>query len=129
MSQVNLDRIRLRRAAYIAVAFGVLALVATGPLHRLLLGVFLCVGLGLGWLNATLTYRTVTRITRSETPSKQALLATTAFRLLGLTALAIVVGILARPNGIGIFFGVAVFQVIMVLQTVVPELKALRELS
>jgi hypothetical protein len=126
---MSVDRLRLRRAAYVATALGILALVVTGPLDRLLLGVFMCIGLGLGWLNAHFTVRTVTRITRSQAPSKQALALTTATRLLGTTALALVVAFLTRPNGIGIFFGLAVFQVITILLTVLPELKALRELS
>jgi hypothetical protein len=125
---MSVDRLRLRRAAIIATALGVLALVVTGPLDRLLLGVFLCIGLGFGWLNAHLTVRTVTRITRSESPSKQALALTTAMRLLGTTVLALVVAFLTRPNGIGIFFGLAVFQIVTILLTVLPELRALREL-
>ena len=110
-------------------AFGVLALVVTGPLDRLLLGVFICIGLGLGWLNAQLTLRSVTRITRSESPNKQMLALTTASRLIVLTVLAIIVAFLTRPNGVGIFFGLALFQVILVLHTVVPEWRGLRQQS
>lgn len=110
-------------------AFGVLALVVTGPLDRLLLGVFICIGLGLGWLNAQLTLRSVTRITRSEAPNKQLLALTTASRLIVLTVLAIIVAFLTRPDGVGIFFGLALFQVILVLHTVVPEWRGLRQQS
>src|ERR1700722_13796164 len=68
---VNDDRLRIRRAAYVAVALGVLALVVAGPLDRLLLGMFICIGLGLGWLNAHLPWKFITHTIRSETPSKQ----------------------------------------------------------
>ncbi|MFF0489891.1 hypothetical protein ACWDSJ_07825 [Nocardia sp. NPDC003482] len=101
----------------------------TGALDRVLLGVFICAGLGLGWLNARLTWKSITNVIRSETASKQALMASTAVRLLGLTVIAIVVALLTRPNGIGIFFGLALFQVVVVLHTVVPEWKGLRQTS
>ncbi len=101
----------------------------TGLLDRLLLGVFIGVGLGLGWANAQLTLRSVTGITRSESPNKQALALSTAARLIIVTVLAIVVAFLTRPDGIGIFFGLALFQVILVLHTVVPEWRGLRQQS
>lgn len=126
---MSIDKLRLRRAGIMVAAFGVLALVVTGPLDRLLLGVFICIGLGLGWLNAQLTLRSVTRITRSESPNKQMLALTTASRLIVLTVLAIIVAFLTRPNGVGIFFGLALFQVILVLHTVVPEWRGLRQQS
>lgn len=119
----------MRRAGYIATAFGVLALVVTGPVDRLLLGVFICIGLGLGWANAQLTWRSVTRVARSESPSRQMLALSTAGRLVVLTVLAVVVAFLTRPDGIGIFFGLALFQVVLVLHTVVPEWKGLRQQS
>ncbi|BCK57427.1 MULTISPECIES: hypothetical protein [Nocardia] len=125
---MNVNRLRIRRAAIVAIAVGVLALMAAGALDHLLLGVFTCVGLGLGWANARLTWSSVTRITRSETPSKQALTVSTAGRLFGITVLSLLVAFLARPDGIGIFFGLAVFQVVLILLTVVPEVKGLRQL-
>ncbi|AHH21511.1 ATP synthase subunit I [Nocardia nova] len=126
---MSIDKLRLRRAGIMVAAFGVLALAVTGPLDRLLLGVFICIGLGLGWLNAQLTLRSVTRITRSESPNKQLLALTTASRLIVLTVLAIIVAFLTRPDGVGIFFGLALFQVILVLHTVVPEWRGLRQQS
>ena len=126
---MSIDKLRLRRASYMVAAFGVLALVVTGPLDRLMLGVFICIGLGLGWLNAQRTLRSVTGITRSESPNKQALALSTAARLIIVTVLAIIVAFLTRPNGVGIFFGLALFQVILVLHTVVPEWRGLRQQS
>lgn len=139
---VSIDKLRLRRASYMVAAFGVLALVVTGPLDRLLLGVFICIGLGLGWINAQLTLRSITSISRAgaaaavaegaggtEGPSKQMMALSTAGRLVVLTVLAIVVAFLTRPDGIGIFFGLALFQVVLVLHTVIPEWKGLRQQS
>ncbi|WP_245722138.1 hypothetical protein [Nocardia crassostreae] len=108
---------------------GVLALMITGVLDRLLLGVYISAGLTLGWVNAQLTWMTIVRITDSETPSKQKLAMSSAARLLSLTGLAILIAIFTRPNGIGIFFGLAVFQIVLIYHTVVPELKGLRQQS
>ncbi|QLY29426.1 hypothetical protein [Nocardia huaxiensis] len=125
---MDVNRIR-RRTAAIALGLGVLALMITGVLDRLLLGVFIGTGLTLGWVNAQLTWMSIVRVTDSETPSKQKLAMSAAARLLTLTGLAILIAVFTRPNGIGIFFGMAVFQVVLVFHTVVPELKGLRQQS
>lgn len=86
-------------------------------------------GLALGWVNARLRWTTIVRITDAETPSKQKLALSSASRLIILTALSIVVAFFTRPNGVGIFFGLAVFQLILVLHTALPEVKGLRQQS
>ncbi|MFQ6395036.1 hypothetical protein ACLMAJ_16415 [Nocardia sp. KC 131] len=118
----------MRRATIVAIVVGALVMMASGPLDRLLLGVFICGGLALGWLNAYLTRMAVNRVANSESPRKQGLLLSSAVRLFGITAVSIAVAFFARPSGIGIFFGLAVFQVVLVLCTVLPELKELRQL-
>ncbi|MFJ4649852.1 ATP synthase subunit I [Nocardia sp. NPDC088792] len=126
---MDVNKLRMRRATAIAIAIGVLALMATGALDRWLLGVFMSAGLALGWLNARLTWMSIVRITDAETPSKQKLALSSASRLLILTALSIVIAYFTRPYGVGIFFGLAVFQLILILHTVVPEVKGLRQQS
>ncbi|QIS14960.1 MULTISPECIES: hypothetical protein [Nocardia] len=126
---MDVNKIQVRRAAIIATVLGILVLMAAGSLDRLLLGIFISGGLAVGWLNAQLTLRAVARIADSDTPKKLRLLRSSAVRLLGITVVAIAVAFLARPNGVGIFFGIALFQVILVLNTVVPELKGLRQAS
>ncbi|APA99999.1 hypothetical protein [Nocardia seriolae] len=100
-----------------------------GALDRLLLGVFMASGLALGWANARLTWMSIVRITDSETPSKQKLALSSASRLLILTGLSILVAFLTRPYGVGIFFGLALFQLVLVLHTALPEVKGLRQQS
>ena len=52
-----------------------------------------------------------------------------ASRLLIITAIALVIAFLLRPDGIGVFVGLAIFQVILVLNTTVPVVKGLRQQS
>ena len=59
---MDVNALRMRRATVFAIGIGVLTLAATGPLDRLLLGLFICIGLGLGWVNAQLTRLTVNRV-------------------------------------------------------------------
>ncbi|WP_433713891.1 hypothetical protein ACQP2U_06815 [Nocardia sp. CA-084685] len=126
---VDVNALRMRRATVFAIGVGVLTLAATGPLDRLLLGLFICIGLGLGWVNAQLTRLTVNRVADAEKPRKQGLYLSSATRLIAITGGSLAVGFLARPHGIGIFFGMAAFQVILVLVTVLPEVKELRQQS
>lgn len=119
----------LRRPFVLVVVFAVLALAITGMIDRLLLGVLICAGLLIGLLNAKLVQIAVVRVTTSETPSKQKMALSSASRLLVITAIALVIGFLLRPDGIGVFFGLAVFQVIQVLHTTLPVLKGLRQQS
>ncbi|WP_245745803.1 hypothetical protein [Nocardia altamirensis] len=124
---MDVNRLQIRRAAIAAIALGVLALAVTGMIDRLLLGTFIFAGLVVGWLNAQITLWAITKIADAETPSKQRLVGSSLARLVCITAVAILIAILARPNGVGIFFGLALFQVALVFNTVVPELKGLRQ--
>jgi hypothetical protein len=119
----------MRRQLVVAIVVGVVALVATMFFDRLLLGALICVGLLIGSANTKLALLAAVRITSVETPSKQKMAMSSASRLLVITAVALVIGFLLRPNGIGLFFGLAVFQVIQVLSTALPVLKGLRQQS
>jgi len=119
----------LVRPAIVSLVLGLMAMAITIPLHRWPLGALICAGLFIGLVNARLVVTAVTQITNSETPSKQKMALSSASRLLGITAIALVIGFLLKPNGIGLFFGLAVFQVIQVLNTTLPVLKGLRQQS
>ncbi len=121
--------VSLRLPAILVGVFGVLALAATGALDRLLLGVFICAGLLLGLANAKLMQYSAYAITSAERPSKQKMALSSAARLAVITVIAIAVAFLLKPNGIGVFFGLALFQVVLVLNTTLPALKGLREQS
>ncbi|CAM2876339.1 hypothetical protein KV203_05005 [Skermania piniformis] len=121
--------VSLRLPAILVAVFGVLALAATGALDRLLLGVFICLGLLLGLGNAKLMQHSAVVITSADHPSKGKMALSSAARLAIVTVIALALAFLLKPNGIGVFFGLALFQVILVLNTTLPALKGLREQS
>lgn len=119
----------LRRPAIIAGALGMLALVITGLLDHVLMGFLICLGLALGLANMKLVQNTVTKVTAQDNPSKQRMAFSSASRLLIITAIALVIGFLLEPDGIGVFVGLAISQVVIVLNTTLPVLKGLRQQS
>ena len=119
--------IDLRRPLIMSGAMGVLGLVATGLLGHILMGVLGVVGLGLGLLNTRLIQRSVSRVTAVENPNKKTLAVNALGRLAIITAIAIAVGVLLKPDGIGIFMGLAVFQLIMIASTSASAVKGLRQ--
>ncbi len=50
-------------------------------------------------------------------------------RLGGITLLAIAVALLDRPDGLGVFAGLAVFQVLMLVGAAVPVFRSMRPKS
>jgi len=119
--------IDLKRPLLMAAAMGVLALVVSGLLGHILMGVFGVVGLGLGLLNTRLVQRSVGKVTVTENPSKKALAFSALGRLAIITAIALGIGLFIRPDGIGIFLGLAVFQLIIIASTSASAVKGLRQ--
>ena len=89
-------------------------------------GVFLGIGLGLGLLNALMVRRAVESITAEEHPLKKKMVANSATRLLVITAVALTVAFLFRPEGMAVLFGLALFQALLVISTSLPVLKKIR---
>lgn len=90
-------------------------------------GVFFSLGLALGLVNALLVGLSVSAITAKDHPLKGKMLLNSATRLLVITLIALVVAFFFRPYGFGVLFGLAVFQVVLVLSTVLPVYKKLRK--
>lgn len=118
--------LNLRRPLLMAGAMGVLGLVATGLLGHIFMGVFGCVGLALGLLNTRLVQRSVSRATITENPSKRALAFSALGRLAIITVIAVGLALLVRPDGLGVFVGLAVFQFIITASTAGTVVKELR---
>ena len=114
------------RLLAISVVLAGLATLAAGLLGHVMVGVFFGVGLGLGLLNAVLVQRSVDAITADAHPLKRKMALNSATRLLVLTVVGLTIAFIFRPQGLGVVFGMALFQVVLVLSTALPVMKKLR---
>ena len=114
------------RLLAISVVLTGLATVAAGLLGHVMIGVFFGVGLGLGLLNAVLVQRSVDAITADAHPLKRKMALNSATRLLVLTVIGLTIAFIFRPQGLGVLFGMALFQVVLVISTALPVMKKLK---
>lgn len=115
----------LRLFAVCVVLTG-LATLAAGLLGHVMVGVFFGVGLGLGLLNAVLVQRSVEAITAEAHPLKRKMALNSATRLLMMTVIGLTIAFIFRPQGLGVVFGMALFQVVLVISTALPVMKKIR---
>jgi hypothetical protein len=114
------------RLLAVCVALAALATLATGLLGHPMVGVFLGIGLALGLLNAILVQRSVAAITAKEHPLKRKVALNSATRLLVMTVIGLTIAFIFRPQGLGVVFGMALFQVVLVASTALPVVRKLR---
>jgi ATP synthase I subunit len=116
----------LRRSALVSVALGVAALAVTAVLGYPLMGMFGCIGLGLGAYNNRLLQQSVLRFAANSETTKKEFRRGVMGRLGAITLIAIACGVVVRPDGLGVFVGLAVFQVLMLIGSAVPVFRSLR---
>ncbi len=117
----------LRRPLLISAFLGAAAVVGAALFGHVLMGVLGCVGLGLGLFNARMLQRDVVNVIAKDNPNKRAVGLLSARRLLIVTAIAVALGIFVRPDGLGVFLGLAVYQLINIGHTAMPVLKERRQ--
>ena len=110
----------------ISVGITAVAMLAAGLSGHLMVGVFFGIGLLLGLLNAVLVQRSVASITAKEHPLKSSMALNSATRLAVITVIGLVIAYVFRPAGLGVVFGLALFQVLLVAATALPVWKKLR---
>jgi ATP synthase I chain len=115
------------RLLLICGALTAVAVAASAVFGSFLFGLFFGVGLGLGLLNAVLVQRSVESITATEHPLKRKMALNSATRLLIITVIGLTIAFIFRPTGLGVLFGLALFQVLLVMTTALPVMKALRK--
>lgn len=93
---------------------------------HVMVGVFFGIGLVLGLLNAVLVHRSVASITADAHPVKRKMAVNSATRLLIITTIGLAVAFVFRPPGLGVVFGLAAFQIVLVISTALPVWKKLR---
>jgi hypothetical protein len=115
----------LRLFAVCVVLTG-LAMLAAGLLGHVMVGVFFGIGLGLGLLNAILVQRSVESITAEAHPLKRKMALNSATRLLVMTVIGLTIAFVFRPQGLGVVFGMALFQVVLVISTALPVMRKIK---
>ena len=117
----------LRRSVMVAAVFGALAILVLALLGHPWAGVFVCIGMALGAVNNALLQRSVVRFTHSPQMGRSQFSGRVLVRLGLITLLAFAVALLVRPDGFGVFAGLAGFQVLMLLGASVPVFRSLRQ--
>jgi ATP synthase I chain len=110
----------------VCVVLAALATLAAGLVGHVMVGVFFGIGLGLGLLNALLVQRSVEAITADAHPLKRKMALNSATRLLVMTVIGLTIAFIFRPQGLGVVFGMALFQVVLVISTALPVMKKIR---
>ena len=114
------------RLFVISVVLTAAATLVAGFAGQPMVGVFFGIGLLLGLLNALLVRRSVESITAKEHPLKRSMALNSASRLAIITIIGLIIAFRFRPAGLGVLFGLALFQVLLVLSTALPVWKKLR---
>ena len=116
----------LRRSTVLGAALGVLAIVVTALQGHPLMGVFGLAGIALGALNNRMLQKSVIAYATVPGMTKTRFRNGVMGRLGGITVLAVAIGLLDRPDGLGVFAGLAVFQILMLVGAAVPVFRSLR---
>jgi len=119
----------LRRSALLGAVLGVVATVVCSIEGHPLMGVFGFLGLGLGAYNNKLLQKSVLRYATQPEIGKKQFRRGVMGRLGVITMLALVLGLLVQPDGLGVFVGLAVFQILMLIGAAVPVFRSLRPTS
>jgi hypothetical protein len=114
---------RSARMAVVVTAVAVVVLVATG---LGLYGLFLAVGVALGTLNSWAVMRAVANFANTR-PSKARFSGSVLGRLAVITVLALACAYFFRPAGIAVFAGLALFQFLAIVSSMLPLIKEIRQ--
>jgi hypothetical protein len=122
-------KVNFRRTMILGIVVGVVGLVALVLTGHPLLGLFGCLGILLGSVNAMLVQRSAVTYGNSDNadmPAKKLLTMSIAGRLLITTLVAVLIGIFFEPNGVAVFGGLMIFQVLMLGSTALPMMRGMR---
>jgi hypothetical protein len=114
------------RLLVICIVLTGLAIAGAAYLGHPMVGVFFGVGLTLGLTNAILVKRSALKITSEANPLKHKMALNSAMRLAVMTVIGLIIALVFRPAGLGVVFGMALFQLLLVFSTVLPVAKKLR---
>lgn len=119
--------VTFRRAALGSLVTGGAAVLVLALLGQPLLGLYALLGIALGAGNGFLMYRSLRGLAAQEGAVSRKRVAGSSLSRLGvITAVALAIGIAARPQGLAVFFGLAFFQITATATALIPQLKNTR---
>jgi hypothetical protein len=116
----------LRRSAILGAVLGVVGIIVASVAGHPLMGVFGFLGLGIGAVNNRMLQQSVIRYATDEGMGKKQFRRGVMARLATVTLIAIGIGFWLRPDGLGLFIGLAAFQILMLIGAAVPVFRSLR---
>jgi hypothetical protein len=106
-----------KRVLIVAAALGIVGLIVTAVLGHYKIGLTLCVGIALGFINARLTLSAAARFSESKNHAKRPIVFGSMRRLGAITAVALLVAYLFRPDGIAVLAGLALYHILLLGNT------------
>lgn len=119
--------VKLGRVVPIAACLGIASFVVLVPMGYPLAAALFCGGLGLGVLNMALVQRSAARFAATGNPIKRRFAMSALARLAVITALAVGMALVLRPQGLAVFAGLAACQLLMIFIASVPLIRELRQ--
>jgi hypothetical protein len=117
-----------KKTIFVAIGLSVASYWILGQLGEWTLAGCLVAGVALGLLNHLATEHWLLRLlTSGEEPTKNRLAMSTMTRLVVVSVAAVAIAVWFWPDGIGVFFGLAVFRLIAIVMTTAPLLKELKK--
>jgi hypothetical protein len=115
-----------RRSVLAGAVGGLVGVAVLVPMGLGMYALFLCVGIALGALNSGLVVQSVARYARAK-PSKVRFSGSVLGRLAIITVLAFGCALLFRPAGLAVFGGLALFQFLAIVSSMLPLIKEIRQ--
>ncbi|MDT4938552.1 MAG: hypothetical protein QOG80_2223 [Pseudonocardiales bacterium] len=122
-------RANLRKSAILGSAVGVVGIVITSIEGHPLMGLFGCLGIALGALNNRMLQRSVIAYATDGSVTKARFRNGVLGRLMGITIFTLAITLLIRPDGLGVFAGLALFQILMLVGAARPVFRSMRPSS
>lgn len=119
----------LRRSTVLGLVLSAIAIAICTAQGHPLAGVFGLLGIVVGAFNNYALQRSVIRFAEVETVTRKKFAGSVLMRLAAVTLVAIAIALLMRPDGLGIFVGLAAFQALMLIGAAIPVFRYLRPSS
>ncbi len=116
----------LRRSTIVGLVLSVAAIAITATQGHPWMGVFGLLGIVLGAVNNFMLQKSVLRFATNENVTRKRFGGWVLMRLGAVTLFAIGIGLLNNPDGLGVFAGLAVFQILMLVGAALPVFRSLR---